>query len=148
MNVVERVIRKLDRAQQRRRRLGFVVGVVKKFGDDRCSTLAVMLTYYAFVSIFPLLLVLTTILGFIGNESLSRQHHRHHPSAVSRVRTADRQGRCSSVIGQRLRADRRPRGHVLRLSRLRASGAARDGRGVERARRAPIRLLSPAARVR
>ncbi len=72
MNVVERVIRKLDRAQQRRRRLGFVVGVVKKFGDDRCSTLAVMLTYYAFVSIFPLLLVLTTILGFIGNDSLSR----------------------------------------------------------------------------
>jgi uncharacterized BrkB/YihY/UPF0761 family membrane protein len=49
-----------------------VVGVIKKFGDDRCSTLAVMLTYYAFVSIFPLLLVLTTILGFIGNDSLSR----------------------------------------------------------------------------
>ncbi|MEP6660313.1 MAG: YihY/virulence factor BrkB family protein [Acidimicrobiales bacterium] len=72
MNVVERVIRKLDRAQQRRRRLGFVVGVIKKFGDDRCSALAVMLTYYAFVSIFPLLLVLTTILGFVGNESLSR----------------------------------------------------------------------------
>lgn len=49
-----------------------MVGVIKKFGDDRCSTLAVMLTYYAFVSIFPLLLVLTTILGFIGNDSLSR----------------------------------------------------------------------------
>jgi uncharacterized BrkB/YihY/UPF0761 family membrane protein len=62
----------LDKAQQRRPRLGFVVGVIKKFGDDRCSTLAVMLTYYAFVSIFPLLLVLTTILGFIGNDSLSR----------------------------------------------------------------------------
>ena len=49
-----------------------MVGVIKKFGDDRCSALAVMLTYYAFVSIFPLLLVLTTILGFIGNDSLSR----------------------------------------------------------------------------
>ncbi len=49
-----------------------MVGVIKKFGDDRCSALAVMLTYYAFVSIFPLLLVLTTILGFVGNESLSR----------------------------------------------------------------------------
>ena len=72
MNVVERAIRQLDRAQQRRLRLGFVVGVIKKFGDDRCSTLAVMLTYYAFVSLFPLLLVLTTILGFIGNDSLSR----------------------------------------------------------------------------
>ena len=35
--------------------------MIKKFGDDRCSALAVMLTYYAFVSIFPLLLVLTTI---------------------------------------------------------------------------------------
>jgi uncharacterized BrkB/YihY/UPF0761 family membrane protein len=49
-----------------------VVGVIKKFGDDRCSALAVMLTYYAFVSLFPLLLVLTTILGFIGNDSLSK----------------------------------------------------------------------------
>jgi uncharacterized BrkB/YihY/UPF0761 family membrane protein len=72
VNVIERVIRKVDGVQQRRPRLGFVVGVIKKFGDDRCSALAVMLTYYAFVSLFPLLLVLTTILGFIGNDSLSK----------------------------------------------------------------------------
>jgi YihY family inner membrane protein len=49
-----------------------VVGVAKKFGDDRCPSLAVTLTYYSFMSLFPLLLVLTTVLGFIGNAAVSR----------------------------------------------------------------------------
>ncbi len=57
--------------QQRRRLLGFVVAVVKKFGDDRCPSLAALLAYYGFVSIFPLLLLLTTVLGFVGNRHLT-----------------------------------------------------------------------------
>jgi YihY family inner membrane protein len=71
VNVAERSIRAVDRVQQRNRVAGFVFGVVKKFGDDRGSQLAVLLTYYGFMSLFPLLLILTTILGFIGNERLS-----------------------------------------------------------------------------
>ena len=42
-------------------------GVVKKYGDDRGPALAALLTHYGFMSLFPLLLILTTILGFIGN---------------------------------------------------------------------------------
>jgi YihY family inner membrane protein len=71
VNVVERGLRWADRLQQRSRVAAFVFAVVKKFGDDRGSSLAVMLTYYGFLSLFPLLLVLTTILGFIGNDRLS-----------------------------------------------------------------------------
>src|SRR5205085_1792262 len=37
------------------------------FGDDRGPSLAALLTYYGFMSLFPLLLVFTTIVGFIGN---------------------------------------------------------------------------------
>jgi YihY family inner membrane protein len=71
VNVVESGLRWADRLQQRSRVAAFVFAVVKKFGDDRASSLAVTLTYYGFLSLFPLLLVLTTILGFIGNERLS-----------------------------------------------------------------------------
>jgi uncharacterized BrkB/YihY/UPF0761 family membrane protein len=39
--------------------------VVKKFGEDNSSNLAVVITYYAFFSVFPLLLAMSSILGFV-----------------------------------------------------------------------------------
>jgi membrane protein len=39
--------------------------VIKKFGDDQAGQLAALIAYYGFVSLFPLLLVLVTILGFV-----------------------------------------------------------------------------------
>src|ERR1043166_5040194 len=41
------------------------MAVLKKFGDDQGGSLAALVAYYAFFSIFPLLLVFTTILGFV-----------------------------------------------------------------------------------
>ena len=73
VKVIKGVVQRVDRRQQQSRTLGFVVGVVKKFGDDKCSSLAALLTYYGFLAIFPLLLLLTTVLGFVGNDWL--QHH-------------------------------------------------------------------------
>ena len=48
------------------------MAVVKKFGDDRASSLAALMAYYAFLSLFPLLLVFVSVLGFVleGNPSL------------------------------------------------------------------------------
>ena len=66
MNVAERLARRADRAQQGVRPLAFAVGVFKKFGDDRGGSLAALLTFYGFLSLFPLLLLLVTILGFFG----------------------------------------------------------------------------------
>jgi membrane protein len=54
-----------DRFQQRHRRLSFIVAVIKKFTDDQAGQLAALVAYYAFVSLFPLLLVFVTVLGFI-----------------------------------------------------------------------------------
>lgn len=54
----------LDLRQQRSRRLSFLAAVIKKFSDDRAGQLAALIAYYAFVSLFPLLLVLVTVLGF------------------------------------------------------------------------------------
>jgi membrane protein len=58
-------LKALDRRQQDSRHVSFVAAVIKKFGDDQAGQLAALVAYYAFVSLFPLLLVLVTVLGFV-----------------------------------------------------------------------------------
>ena len=67
MNPVEKAIRKLDATQQRYTPTSFAFGVVKKYGDDNGGVLASNLAYSAFLSLFPLLLILVTILGLIAS---------------------------------------------------------------------------------
>jgi len=64
MNFGER-LRAVDRFQQRHGRLSFAAAVVKKFSDDGAGQLAALIAYYGFASLFPLLLVLVTVLGFV-----------------------------------------------------------------------------------
>lgn len=68
------MVRRLDAAQRRRRPLGIPLAVVYKFFDDQGSYLAVIVTYYAFVAIFPMLLISSSVLGFVlqGNEGLQQ----------------------------------------------------------------------------
>src|SRR5580704_8239717 len=66
MNPVERVIRKVDATQRRFTPTAFVYGVIKKYGDDNGGVLVSNLAYSGFVSLFPLLLVLVTILGLVA----------------------------------------------------------------------------------
>jgi membrane protein len=54
-----------DRFQQRHRALGFPLAVLQKYSDDQGAYLAATITYYGFFAVFPLLLVLTTALGFL-----------------------------------------------------------------------------------
>jgi YihY family inner membrane protein len=72
MNQVERLIRRVDTWQQRHKPAAFTFGVMKKFGDDNAGQLVASLSHAAFVSLFPLLLVLVTILGIVaaGNHTL------------------------------------------------------------------------------
>ena len=67
MNPAEKAIRKVDATQQRFTPLAFVFGVVKKYGDDNGGVLVSNLAYSAFVSLFPLLLILVSILGRIAS---------------------------------------------------------------------------------
>jgi YihY family inner membrane protein len=71
-NPFERVVRRVDAFQQHHRFAGLIFGVIKKFGDDRAGSLAALMAYYGFLAMFPLLLFLTTLLGFVlrGNSSL------------------------------------------------------------------------------
>ena len=51
------------------------IGVVYKFFDDQGGYLAAVLTYYAFVAIFPLLLIASSVLGFVlqGHPALQEE---------------------------------------------------------------------------
>lgn len=59
-----RPVRKFDAVQQRHKALAIPFAVIKKFTDDQAGNLAALVAYYAFFSLFPLLLVLVTILGY------------------------------------------------------------------------------------
>jgi YihY family inner membrane protein len=65
MNLFERGMRHIDDFQQRNRALSLVFGVLKKFGDDNAGTLVQSLAHSAFGAIFPLLLLLVTVLGIV-----------------------------------------------------------------------------------
>ncbi len=62
----------VDRAQRRWSILGLPIAVLYKYFDDQATYLAVIITYYALFAIFPLLLLATSILGFVlqGNPEL------------------------------------------------------------------------------
>jgi YihY family inner membrane protein len=59
------VVRRLDALQRRHQPTSFGFAVVKKYGDDRGGALAALLTYYGFLAVFPLLLILTTVVGYL-----------------------------------------------------------------------------------
>jgi membrane protein len=58
-------LRRFDRYQQDHRLLAAPLGVVKKFGDDEGGSMVSLIAYRAFFSLFPLLLLMTTILGYL-----------------------------------------------------------------------------------
>lgn len=66
---------RLDAFQRRHPVVGFPLGVVYKFLDDQGAYLAALITYYALLSIFPMLLILASVLGFLvqDNERLREQ---------------------------------------------------------------------------
>jgi membrane protein len=67
--------RRFDRYQQEHPWLGFLLAVRQKYSDDQGSYLAATVAYYGFFSIFPLLLLFVTILGYVlrGHPHLRQQ---------------------------------------------------------------------------
>ena len=68
------VAERLDGFQQKHRWAGFPLAVVYKYVDDFGAYLAALLTYYGFVSLFPLLLLISTVLGFVLSGDARLQH--------------------------------------------------------------------------
>jgi membrane protein len=87
----------LDRWQRRHTAAAFPVAVVRKFLDDRASNLAALIAYYAFFSLFPLLLALVSALGLALQDNPSLQDDVLD-SALARI----------PVIGAQLRDEIEP----------------------------------------
>ena len=145
MRRVQRLLGWVDRVQRRSRWLGFPFAVMGKFRDDHGGALTTVIAYNAFFALFPLLLVVVTVLGFLlGRDSGfpatpprlgggRLPHHRRpgtrqHPwAARQRRRPGDRLG-------------------GLRLGRARPDPGrpARHGRDLEHPGQAAALLLGPA----
>lgn len=67
-------VRRFDAFQQRHAALAVPFAVVKKFSEDGAGNAAALIAYWGFFSIFPLLLLFVTILGFVlqGDPSAQR----------------------------------------------------------------------------
>jgi membrane protein len=61
MKHLKRFIERLDDFQRRHKFVAFCFAVIKKYSEDQMGNQAALLTYYAFMSLFPLLLVLATV---------------------------------------------------------------------------------------
>ena len=69
------LVERLDTAQRQHGVLGFPLAVVYKYFDDQGPYLAAILTYYTFVAIFPMMLIASSVLGFVlqGDEDLQQE---------------------------------------------------------------------------
>lgn len=72
---IDHIVQNIDRWQQKHRIVSFPYAVIKKYGDDNGGYQAALLTYYGFLSLFPLLLVVTTLIQllFHGNTEVKHQ---------------------------------------------------------------------------
>jgi membrane protein len=68
---VRRVVTSFDGWQRRHALGGVPLAVLRKFGEDRASSLAALVAYYAFLSLFPLLLAFISVLGFVLEDNPS-----------------------------------------------------------------------------
>jgi YihY family inner membrane protein len=82
MNPIEKTMRRIDAAQQRFGPAALVFGVTKKFGDDNAGNLVSNLAFSAFLCVFPLLLILITVLNIV----LAHYPSVHHSLLNSTLR--------------------------------------------------------------
>jgi YihY family inner membrane protein len=107
VNPLEKVLRRIDVAQQRFTPAAVVLGVMKKFGDDNAGVLVSNLAFSAFLCVFPLLLLLITVLNIVlahyhgvrdsllhstfhefplvGNQLSTQIHGVHHSSIIGLI---------------------------------------------------------------
>ena len=98
MSLTERI----DRFQRRYPASGFPLAVIYKFVDDQGGYLAALITYYGFISLFPLLLVFTSVLGIVLRDN-PELRERIVDSALSQIPVIGEQlgqpGQLSGSVG-------------------------------------------------
>ena len=74
MSLIDTTIQNLDQYQQKHKKISFMFATVKKYTEDEAGYQAALLSYYAFLSMFPLLLVMATVIKiFLDKDSELRR---------------------------------------------------------------------------
>ena len=113
-------ISRVDRFQRKHRVLGFPIASVYKFFDDQGNLLAAALTFYAFVAIFPLLLLASSIFGFVLQGNPDLQEAALNSALAQFPIIGDQLGRPEGLTGLGDRGGRRGAGGDLRCPRARS----------------------------
>ena len=99
----DRQLRRVDKFQQSHTVLGFPWGSCRKSGNDQAGSKAALIAYYGLFALFPLLLLFTTILGYVlhGNEATPPGPSSTAPWAPSRssVRNCNHKPTPSKAVG-------------------------------------------------
>ncbi len=75
MKHLQRLLDWIDARERSLAPSAFVVGVIKKYGDDRAGSLAALVTFYGFLAVFPLLLLFITVVGIVVGPSSNAERH-------------------------------------------------------------------------
>lgn len=89
-----KLVLRVDAYQRRHDAVAFPIAVGKKFAEDAAGSLAALVAYYGVLSIFPLLLALTTVLGLVLDNNPGAQARILHSTLAQ-----------FPVIGQQLRTN-------------------------------------------
>ncbi len=149
MNVVERGVRRFDRYQQRHPVLAIPIAVMQKYGNDQAGGKAVLIAYYGLFALFPLLLLMATVLGFVlaGHPAVQ---HRLLSSALGNfpIISTQLQSDTHALKGSVLAVVVGSLGTIYGAQGSWAVGRQRDEHGLERAVQVVAELLrTPAARL-
>jgi len=93
------IVARVDRFQRRHPVVGFPLAVVYKFFDDQGPYLAAIMTYYSFIAIFPLMLIATSVLGFILQGDLELQERLLDTALGQFPIVGDQLGRPEGIAG-------------------------------------------------
>ncbi|RLV55063.1 YihY/virulence factor BrkB family protein [Aeromicrobium phragmitis] len=89
----------IDRFQRRHPVVGFPLAVIYKFFDDQGPYLAAIITYYAFIAIFPLMLIATSVLGFFLQDDPQLQEDLLDTALAQFPIVGDQLGRPDGLTG-------------------------------------------------
>lgn len=93
------IVAGVDRFQRRHPVVGFPIAVIYKFFDDQGPYLAAIMTYYSFIAIFPLLLIASSILGFVLQDDLELQERLLDTALAQFPIIGDQLGRPGEITG-------------------------------------------------
>jgi membrane protein len=96
---VPTLVDRVDGFQRRHRFVGIPLAVVYKFFDDQGGYLAAVVTHYAFVCIFPILLIASSVLGFVLQGHPSLQHEILSTALAQFPIVGDQLGRPEGIQG-------------------------------------------------